>query len=289
MNKLVTINPENNTFDAIMVDITHRCNMECANCYLPNRDIPDMDINNLFNFCKKLPNRTYIRLIGAEPTMRKDLFSIISTIKSLGHHVSLTTNGLKLGREEYVLKLKKAGLRLVLLSMNGAADDNIYKQIDCGKYATLKTRALTNLVKHNFIVNTGTIIARNINEKTIKEQFELINSLKMKVKPVVRLRTIAPLGRHLGDSFTYNFKEFVNVVCEQLNISKNYVFQKQTKAKNNGHGLIFHHKNCIIRLVDWNTDDDGVPDSNSEIRGRITQDFKIAPFFNHVKENEFGY
>ena len=287
MMKLMT--PEQNTFDAIMVDVTHKCNMECANCYLPNRDIPDMDKQKLFDFCERLPRKTFIRLIGAEPTMRDDIFELIKTINKMGHHVSLTTNGLKLGREEYVLKLKKAGLRLVLLSMNGADNDNIYRQIDNGKYATLKVRALNNLVKHNFIVNTGTIIARGLNEHIIKEQFNLINGYKMRVKPVVRLRTIAPLGRYLGDEFTYEFNEFVDVVCEQLDITKQYINKNETEVKNNGHGLIFNHKNCIIRLVDWSVDDDGVPDSHSETRGRITQDFNIAPFFNHVKENEFGY
>ena len=116
--KMKLLDPEQNTFDAIMVDLTHRCNMECANCYIPNREIPDMDKDKLFEFVSKLPKRTFVRLIGAEATMRDDLFEIISEVKNLGHRVSLTTNGLKLGREEYVVKLKEAGLRLVLLSMN---------------------------------------------------------------------------------------------------------------------------------------------------------------------------
>ena len=62
------IEPENNTFDAIMVDITHKCNMECANCYLPNREIPDMDKEKLYELVKKLPEKTFVRLIGAVPS-----------------------------------------------------------------------------------------------------------------------------------------------------------------------------------------------------------------------------
>lgn len=283
------INPEHNTFDAIVADITHKCNMECANCYIPNRDILDMNKQKLFDFCKKLPNKIFIRLIGAEPTMRDDLFEIISTITKIGHRVSLTTNGLKLGREEYVLKLKKAGLKYVLLSMNGCDDDEIYKTIDNGKYATLKMRAFNNLVKHKFVLNTGTIIARNINEHIIKRQFDLVNNNKFKIKPIVRLRTIGPIGRHMNSQHTYGYDEFVNVICDKLNISKKYINDNLTSAQNSGHGLMFNHGNCIIRLIDWSTDDDGVPDSNSEVRGRITENFTIAPFFNHVKENEFGY
>ena len=46
--------PENNPFNLLVADITHKCNMECANCYIPNRDIPDMDVEELYKFLKKL-------------------------------------------------------------------------------------------------------------------------------------------------------------------------------------------------------------------------------------------
>ena len=36
--------PENNTFSDVVIDVTHRCNMNCKNCYIPNRDVPDMDM-----------------------------------------------------------------------------------------------------------------------------------------------------------------------------------------------------------------------------------------------------
>ena len=267
--------------------------MECANCYIPNRNIPDMNKSKLYNLISRLPNRTFIRLIGAEATMRDDLFEIISKVKEMGHRVSLTTNGLKLGREEYVLKLKQAGLRLVLLSMNGAIDDEIYKILDNGKYANLKHRALDNLLKHKFIVNTGTIIAKGVNERTIKEQVDLMcdyaEKYKVKIPPVVRIRTIATLGRSM-EEHTYNFSEFKQNVCKQLNISEEYMQQNKTdEIVNNLGGFVFKHRNVMIRLVDWKVNDEGVPDFGNELRGRITEDWKIAPFFNHVKKNEYGY
>jgi len=283
------IEPEKNTFDAIMVDITHRCNMECANCYLPNREIPDMDSSRLYDFVKRLPKKIFIRLIGAEPTMRDDLFDIIRNVKALGHHVSLTTNGLKLHREDYVVKLKEAGLKLVLLSMNGADDDEIYKVVDNGKYADLKTRALDNLVNHNFIVNTGTIILKNINEHVIRKQYNIISNYNMRVKPLLRFRTVAPLGRYMGDKYLYSIEEFKSVVATQLDVSHDYIDSHITNVRNSFTGITFEMPKAHIRLVDWSVDDDGVPDSGNESRGRITQDFKIAPFFEHVKENEGGY
>lgn len=286
---MIKISPEKNTFDALMVDITHRCNMECANCYLPNRDIPDMEKEKLYDLVRKLPKKTYIRIIGAEPTMRKDIFEIISEIKKIGHHVSLTTNGLKLHRKDYVEKLKDSGLRLVLLSMNGADDDEVYKIVDNGKYAKLKVKALENLIDHNFIVNTGTIVLKGVNEHCIKKQYDLFSNFKPRVKPVLRFRTMAPLGRHMGKQYTYDLEEFKSVVCSQLKVSDDYINNNLKNAKNSFSGLIFEMPDAYIRLVDWSVDDDGIPDKGNESRGRVTEDFQIAPFFEHVKQNEFNY
>ena len=30
-------------------------------------------------------------------------------------------------------------------------------------------------------------------------------------------------------------------------------------------------------------------DKTNSIRGRLTQDYKVAPFLEHIKENEGGY
>ncbi len=36
------IKPEDSKYRIVYLDIVHRCNMECANCYLPNRDFADL-------------------------------------------------------------------------------------------------------------------------------------------------------------------------------------------------------------------------------------------------------
>ena len=302
--KYFELEPEENTFEAIVVDLTHRCNMECANCYIPNREIPDLDAEKLYEVLERLPNRTYIRLIGAEPTMRDDLPEIIRKVIKLGHHPSVTTNGLKFGRPQYSKEIRDAGLRLLLISMNGADDDEVYKIIDSGKYATLKTRALENTFQDNFIVNTGTIIARGVNEHTINRQIELVKSVQQKypsrVKPVVRLKSIGSLGRHM-ENVTYQFDELCHLVAERLELPYEYVTSQPCETGVNrlslsGHinedspnSYVFEHDGIYVRMINWEIDDDGVVDSGSQNRGRLTQDFKIAPFFEHIKQNEFGY
>lgn len=305
------LTPEENTFSNIVIDLTHRCNMECANCYIPNRDIPDLDKEKLYKFLSKLPNRTYIRLIGAEPTMREDLPEIISMVKKLGHRPSLTTNGLKLARPEYVKKLKDAGLRLLLHSMNGADNDDVYVKLDNGKWATAKVRALDNIFAERLPINTGTIIAKGINEFTMRRQIELFAELAKKnninfdttppynrITPVLRIKSVGSIGRYMKEC-SYTIDELMDLAERTLEVSKDQMKKTSAGVVKAGPtmealtSMMFPYKTeagtVLVRLIDWQTDDEGVIDHDNPNRGRLTQNWTIAPFFEHVKQNEYGY
>ena len=83
--------------------------------------------------------------------MNDNLFDLIKTTRKYYHRPSLLTNGLKLGQEDYVKKLKQSGLNMLGLSMNGGLDDEVYKRFDNGKYAKLKMRALEYCIKHRIV------------------------------------------------------------------------------------------------------------------------------------------
>ena len=306
------LSPEQNTFSNIVVDLTHRCNMECANCYIPNRDVPDLDKEKLFKFLSRLPSRTYIRLIGAEPTMRDDLTEIISKVKTLGHRPSVTTNGLKLAQPAYVKKLKDAGLRLLLHSMNGADDDMAYKELDNGKWATVKVRALDNIFAERLPINTGTILARGVNEYIMNRQVEVFaeraiaNGINFnttppynKITPVLRMKSVGMIGRYM-EGVSYTIDELTDMAVYRLGIDKSDIIKTSAgvvkAGPQSGEALtsyMFPYETkagkVLIRLIDWQTDDDGVIDHDNPNRGRLTENFTVAPFFEHVKKNEYGY
>ena len=284
--------PENNPFNLLVADITHKCNMECANCYIPNRDIPDMDVEELYKFLKKLPKRIIVRLIGAEPTMRNDLPDIIRNVKKCGHNVSLTTNGLKLSSPKYVEKLKAAGLRMVLISMNGADSPDAYDELDGGPhYCAMKMKALAYCMKNNMIINTGTIIAKGVNEDAFERQYELFRDTaaymkyKPRVKPILRFKSVGHIGRHMKES-SYSLGELRTFLKKQIPEAKKVEVQSPNHATLCD---LYETDDVYIRIIDWTVDEEGIPDSGNEFRGRITPEWKVAPFFEHVKENEFNY
>ena len=313
------LSAENNIFKSLVVDITHRCNMHCANCYIPNRSIPDMDRDRLIKFIKRLPFKTFIRLIGAEPTMRDDLPYIIKEIKKAGHHPSLTTNGLKLADYEYVKALWKAGLRLFLISMNGADEDRVYKQVDNGSYAKQKCQALENLFKIRAFINVGCIIVKNINEHTPSRLVQLLVDMAHRNdysfngswrSPCIRVKNIGAIGRYIkGKQISFN--RLIDTVSKNLQIDKSSFFQNPCVSGSNltiscnsklaKNWFVDDRESSYmatlqtssgplyIRLIDWTVDSEGIPQSGSKNRGRVTQNWKIAPFFEDKKLNEFQY
>ncbi len=290
------LEPEENTFYSVVADVTHRCNMKCANCYIPNRTIPDMDKKKFFECISKFPKRAEVRLIGAEPTVREDLDELIWGIRKAGHRPALMTNGLKLVDFDYAKSLKKAGLHTVNISMNGADDDKIYKVMDGQECAQQKTKALDNCAKLNFFINTNTVIMKDLNDRVPFRLYQMMKELKVG-NAVLRFRNVAQLGR-----YTYQYEE--NHTYEELieMIGKQFGKQKADILKHNtinGHieerSVLFpveegkKYKTIQIKITDWSPQRGVIPDPNSKRRGRITEDFKVAPFFEHVKMNENFY
>jgi len=285
------LEPENNIFHSIIADVTHRCNMACANCYIPNRDIPDMDINKLKECISKFPKRTEVRLIGAEPTLRKDLPEIIKMIRDTGNRPMLNTNGLRLANNDFAKKLSQSGLRSLSLSMNGADYDSLYLKTDNMLCAKRKMKALANCVSNHIFVNINCLIMKGVNEQVIPRLIEIAKQFD--VKMVLRFRNIAQLGRYtLEKEENYSYNELIEIVSGITNVDSDEI-----KKSNNidgyeeEHNVLFQVPNSKvwIKITDWCPSDSIIPDPNSKRRGRITQDFKVAPFFEHVKINEFGY
>lgn len=303
------VDPQENQFKVIFVDVTHRCNMACANCYIPNRKIPDMDLAKLYEFVEKLPNQVTFRIIGGEPTLREDLPEIIFRLRAMGHKTTLFTNGLKLADLKYVKLLKQAGLDRAQLSMNGGSVDEVYQVMDNLRSSGKKIEALQNLISQQIITCIGMIVsgsgASNLAISSvvslIEESFEkFAPSVDKKILiPSLRFRSIGKVGRYMDEEMP--FETLLDIVAKNLNLP----FQKFESAecgidyfrRSSGKTPSRSVKSIIsskvgpihIKVTDWKVDEDGVVESGNSQRGRITKNWKLAPFFEDVKVNEFGY
>ena len=286
------LEPEQNTFYVISADITHRCNMMCSNCYLPNRTIPDIDLARMYDLLDRLPHRCEIRLLGGEPTLHPKLPEIIHKVRELGHRPVVLTNGLRLADFKYAQALYESGLRSVYISFNGVDRDDWYQITDGMKCSEKKRQALENAVRLNMYTSLGCIIMKGLNEQAPKRLLGVLRELKG-ANIVLRIKNVGQVGRYSqseDDSLT--FDELINLVAQQFDVSAEHI-QKQNlihgEVESNSRLFKFPNPSSKsghtwVKLTNWHSFDPG-----NARRGRITQDFKIAPFTEHVKANEFQY
>jgi MoaA/NifB/PqqE/SkfB family radical SAM enzyme len=266
--------PEDSPFRVLFADITHRCNMACANCYIPVRDLPDLPIDWLYAILERLPRRARIRMVGAEPTMREDLPEIIARVRSLGHIPTILTNGLKLGRRSYVDRLRAAGLRTVYLSLNGGLRDDLYEEIDGAACAARKLKALDNLLATRMNVTIGTILVPGLNDGHLPEFLDYL--LARGVRDI-HLRSVGKMGRHMeGEPFELDGLE----ACLRAALGDRAGDLVMTSAE--GSSRDFRLGRAGFQLTQW-------PDLGSLTRGRIAPDGQVEPMFESIAANEFHY
>jgi hypothetical protein len=178
--------------------------------------------------------------------------------------------------------------------MNGVDNDEWYEKIDNLACAQKKNLALQNLISTGFIPNVGCILVRGVNEGAPGRLVHLLEKLGAR-HCVIRLKNIGDLGRHIKEkSALLSLSEIISLVEAQLGIPKeeqeasmsikgfseaNTRFFPLKKGSKMGQGIWF-------KLTDWSVANS---DRDNKRRGRITPEWKIAPFFEHVKQNEFGY
>jgi molybdenum cofactor biosynthesis enzyme MoaA len=295
INFYYEIPPEKNNFYSVFVDITHKCNMECANCYIPNRDVPDLDLDRFYDALAKFPTKTEIRLIGGEPTVRTDLIDIVAKIKELGHRPTMMTNGLMLARPGYARSLVDAGMRSIYISLNGADDDDVYEIMDGVRCSERKLKAWQESINAKMNVNVGAILQKGVNDHIPKRLLAL--SKAYGGHSIIRFRNVGQVGRYsLEKDQNWTFTEMVNLVCQQYDKDPSWAMKFNRINGCDEKNVIFFpmdetkkFKTSWVKITDWSPVNNNLPDPGNNRRGRLTQDFKLAPFFEHVKLNENNY
>ena len=286
---LKLFNPKDSPFEKIYADITHKCNMSCTNCYIPNRTIPDMELEKFSLVVSQLPKMTEIRLIGGEPTLNPFLIEFIKITQKYGHRAVLVSNGLKLADPKYVELLKNAGLKFCYVSLSGFNDDTIYAKTDNMICAEKKLSAVSNLELHGIEVGIGCLLLKGVNDHIIKELLDFAATLKVPTR--INFRNIGKIGRFLNDPKRYlSMHSLIELISKATNVTEDKVVKFQISPHQIRFPVRLQKKKVIwIKITDWQPDGAVNPDPNNLRRGRITENYQLASFFEHVKENEFQY
>jgi len=106
------------------IALTYRCNNACRFCYAysPYRESAEMTTDEVKRVIDiivddaKVPSLSFT---GGEPTLREDLFELITYGREKGLRMNLITNGRRCASKEFVQKLVDAGLNSAQVSIEG--------------------------------------------------------------------------------------------------------------------------------------------------------------------------
>lgn len=162
------IDQYNRVIDYVRISVTDRCNLRCKYCV--DGDFPFTSHDEVLRYeeiirfvriCSEL-GVTKVRLTGGEPLTRKGISFLLQEISSMKgiSDVSLTTNGILLGRK--ILELKEAGLKRVNISLDSLkrerfaeitrvdAYDEVLMSIEKAIYAGIRPIKINTVVIRGF-------------------------------------------------------------------------------------------------------------------------------------------
>ena len=201
------------------------------------------------------------------------------------HRTTLVTNGLRLSSNDYVKRLKEAGLKTVYISMTGYDDNEVYKITDRLSCANKKIVALENIIKNKLRLAIGCIVVKGLNEHVIDRIKNRLNQKDIRVGASVEFRNVGQVGRYMrgkDKSENYDYEELKELIFKKFDIQNNLL-------EFDGYSYYVQKGKIRINITDWKTVNEGFSEQTNSVRGRLTPNWTVAPFLEHIKENDGGY
>jgi len=245
-----------NFADGVVINLNSSCNLHCSFCFARANEyyLEEPDLNRISDILYGFKGE-HVYLCGGEPTLRKDLFEVISFIKEKGYKVCLFTNGKLLADFNYTEKLKRSGADLIILQFD-TLYDNQYELLRGEKLLSVKLEAIDNLRESNIPIYLFVMLSKDINSNQIKDllDFALQNNDIVKLvnfNPVWEIGRVgihnkmdaSEILREVEEKTNFSFKDFVS--CTEFSYSFFEIVRKLTKRGGRKHPLCEMRCYCV--------------------------------------------
>ncbi len=154
---------------SVDMSVTFRCNSRCVFCSSWKNKSVDLEFKYIEKFLTGLKDwldpKSWINIVGGEPTMRNDLEKILRLSTNLGLNSIVTTNGYRLASKSYAKRLISRDMKKIVFSLEGFEKTNDKLR---GRGAFKRTiRGIKNvreIDKNVRMVVQSVITAKNIDE-----------------------------------------------------------------------------------------------------------------------------
>jgi MoaA/NifB/PqqE/SkfB family radical SAM enzyme len=207
--------------DHLVIEPSYECNLNCPICFTYGQE-NKIIISEVKKEISKYKNKI-VSISGGEPTLYKDLIEIIKIISERNIPL-LATNGLRLIDYDYVMELKKAGLRHVTFSLNGFSD-NAFIKTNGQIFLEEKMKAIENLLKADMKFLLSMLLVRGVNEEEIKSIVDFAAKHSKNIKEV-RIRTMSPIGKHPIKQEPFLASEILELFCNMVGLHKEEIYRE---------------------------------------------------------------
>jgi cyclic pyranopterin phosphate synthase len=160
--------------DYLRISLTDRCNLRCVYCmpevgmqFMPKDELlSNEELLRVVNACAQVGFRK-IRLTGGEPTLRRDLVSLVAAIKAVPgiEHIAMTTNAIKLAPIAH--QLKAAGLDRVNISIDSLDPQRFAQMTRGAKFADVWAGILAAEAAGLTPIKLNMVVVRGLNDHDV--------------------------------------------------------------------------------------------------------------------------
>ena len=144
-------------------EFTLACNLRCSHCgsSAGQARSNELDTKECYRLCEELAslNCRDVSLMGGEPFLRRDCFSVARCVKQLGMNLSFVSNGTVL--EEYLDEIERVEPKVVGISLDGMKEnherirgkdtwDKAVHAVEALRNRGIQTTVITTVSKVNF-------------------------------------------------------------------------------------------------------------------------------------------
>lgn len=168
----------------MVLHVGYSCNERCRFCYYREslekgtvRDLTLEEIKNRLRIGRKY-GKDEVDLSGGEPTIRRDIFNVISYAREIGYKkICIITNGIMTSDKSFCEKLIEAGLNDALFSLHSPRPDvHDYLTKVNGSWNKL-TKSMENMQELGFKFRVNTVIS-NLNYDDLDIYFNLLKRFR---------------------------------------------------------------------------------------------------------------
>lgn len=166
--KATTVPTAANTYRAYSIswNLTQRCNLHCAHCYMSayagadtSKELSTDECRRVMDEIAQVNPEALLILTGGEPLVRKDIFDLASYASDTGFTVVLGTNGVLL-REAEARRMRQSGIQGASISLDSVVPErhDAFRQLPGAWQGAVRATQILNAEGLDFSIHTSITI-----------------------------------------------------------------------------------------------------------------------------------